>query len=160
MRHMLSCIVHNRPGVLAEVARAMAERHINIHSLAVNESEGESVSRLTIVIEAERDQFDAIARDTARIENVVRIEDLDRSGFLDRELVLAKIDLNAHELPSLMQVLEVMHASVVAIDQRTMTVEMTGTEEKISGFIRLLKPFGIREYARSGRVAVSAGDPT
>ena len=158
MRHTISCFVHNRPGVLAKIARSFAERNINIHSLAVNESEDEEASRLTIVIEGEKDQLEAIAEETIELEDVVEVEDLDREGFLDRELVLVKVNTRAKDLPHLMQIVEVMHANVAAMDTKTMTIEMTGTEEKISGFIRLLKPFGIQEYARSGRVAVSAGE--
>ena len=158
MRHTISCLVRNRPGVLARFAQSFADRNINIHSLAVNEAEDEEVSRITVVIEGEKDQLEPIAEDTARLPDVVEVEDLDRSGFLDRELALIKVRAEPKDLPRLMQIIEVMHATVAAIDVKTMTVEMTGTEEKISGFVRLLKPFGILEYARSGRVAVSAGE--
>ena len=157
MRHTISCIVKNRPGVLARVAKSFADRRINIHSLAVNESEEEDVSRITIVIEGEKNQLEALAVETAMLEDVVRVEDLDRSGFLDRELVLVKVNAKPEDLPRLMQVIEVMHANVAAMDTETITAEMTGTEDKITAFLRLLRPFGIREYARSGRVAVSAG---
>ncbi len=157
MRHTISCIVKNRPGVLARVAKSLADRRINIHSLAVNESEEEDVSRITIVIEGETNQIEAIAGETAMLEDVVRVDDLDRSGFLDRELVLIKVTAKPEDLPRLMQAVEVMHANIAAMDTETITAEMTGTEEKITAFLRLLRPFGIREYARSGRVAVSAG---
>jgi acetolactate synthase-1/3 small subunit len=139
------------------VAKAYGDRGINIHSLAVNESAEEDVSRITIVVEGERDQLEAIADDTAKLDDVVEVEDLDRSGFLDRELVLVKVASRPDDLPRLMQIVEVMRANVAAMDLNTMTLEMTGTEEKITAFIRLLKPFGVRECARSGRVAVSGG---
>lgn len=158
MRHTISCTVRNRPGVLAKIAGAFADRNVNIHSLAVNASEGEGVSRLTIVIECENDQLEGVAEDASKLDDVVEVEDLDRSGFLDRELVLVKVNSEPADLPRLMQVAEVMRASVVAISHEDMTIEMTGTEEKISAFIRLLKPFGVKECARSGRVAVSAGE--
>jgi len=157
MRHTISCIVRDRPGVLAKIAKAFGDKSVNIHSLAVNESEDEDVSRITIVIEGEKDQLESIALDAAELEDVIRVDDLDRSGFLDRELVLVKVDAKPEDLPGLMQIVEVMHANVAAMEPDAMTVEMTGTEEKINAFARLLKPFGIREYARSGRVAVSAG---
>ena len=110
------------------------------------------------MIEGEENELEPIADDTAQLEDVVTVEDLDRSGFLDRELVLVKVTATPQDLPHLMQILEVMHASVAAMGADTMTVEMTGAEEKITGFIRLLKPFGILECARSGRVAVSAAE--
>ena len=140
------------------MATAFAERHINIHSLAVNESESENVSRITIVIDGEEDKLEAIAEETATLEDVVAVEDLDRGGFLDRELVLVKVRTKPEDLPRLMQIVEVMHASVAGMGLETMTIEMTGTEEKITAFVRLLQPFGVLECARSGRVAVSSGD--
>ncbi|MFW6159234.1 MAG: acetolactate synthase small subunit [Planctomycetota bacterium] len=158
MRHMISCLVANRPGVLARIAKSFGDRNINIHSLAVNESEEENVSRLTIEIEGEVDQLEAIAEETARLEDVIEVEDLDRSGFVDRELMLAKVNTKPEDLPQLMQILEVMGAKVSAMKLDTMTVEMTGTEEKVTALIRMLVPFGIIECARSGRVAVSAGE--
>jgi len=159
MRHTISCLVRNRPGVLARMATAFADRDINIHSLAVNESEEEKVSRITVVIEGEEDQLKPMAEDMVELEDVVEVEDLDRSGFLDRELLLVKVNAKPEDLPRLMQICELMHANVAAMGHKTMTIEMTGAEEKISGFVRLLQPFGIQECARSGRVAVSAGEP-
>jgi acetolactate synthase-1/3 small subunit len=159
MRHTISCLVHNRPGVLAKLARSFADREVNIHSLAVNEADDEHVSRITMVVEGERDLLESVAVDIDRLEDVVEVEDLDRSGFLDRELVLVKVNAKPDDAPRLMQIVEVMRAHVAAMDVTTMTIEMTGTETKITALIRMLKPFGIRECARSGRVAVSAGDP-
>ena len=158
MRHIISCIVRNQPGVLAEVARCLAQRTINIHSLAVTESEGENTSRMTVVVLCKQDTLEAAARELEQIDNVVEVENLVRIGFLDRELVLVKVSPQPGDMPRLMQVLEVMRAGVAAMGRQTLTVEMTGTEERIHALLRLLKPFGIREYARSGLAAVSAGD--
>ncbi len=159
MRHTISCLARNRPGVLASVAKAFADRGVNVHSLAVNASEGENVSRLTIVIEGDKDRLDAAAEDMATLEDIKEVDDLDRGGFLDRELVLVKINTKPEDLPQVMQIIEVMGATVLAMSENTMTIEMPGSEVKISGFIRLLKPFGLLECARSGRVAVSSGEP-
>jgi acetolactate synthase-1/3 small subunit len=158
MRHTISCLVRNRPGVLARIANAFAEKQMNIHSLAVTEAEEDDVSRITVVIDGEDEQLEAIASDTRRLEDVVEVDDLDRSGFLDRELVLVKVVSKPADLPRLMQIVEVMRANVAAMDIDTMTIEMVGREEKVTALVRLLKEFGIRECARSGRVAVSAGD--
>ena len=158
MRHTISCLVRNRPGVLARVGLFFGERGVNIHSLAVNESEIENVSRITVMVEGEKDQLDAITVETAKLEDVVEVEDLDQSGYLDRELALVKVNSAPEDLPRMMQICEVMRANVAAMGHDTMTFEMTGREEKVSAFINLLKPFGIQECARSGRVAVSAGD--
>ena len=157
MRHTMSCIVKNQPGVLEKLAHALGSRGLNIHSLSVNESDEDNLSRVTIVIDGEREQLASVAIDISELDVVAGVEDLDRSGYLDRELVLIKVKAQPEDLPRLMQILEVMHATVIAMGHDNMTIEMSGTEEKISGFIRLLKPFGILEYARSGRVAVSAG---
>jgi len=158
MRHTISCIVKNRPGAMAGIADFFAERQINIHSLAVCETEGEKTSRLTIVVEYDEKSLEALASQVAAVKHVVEVDDLDRSGFLDRELVLVKIAAKPDDLPRVMQICEVMHAGVAAIGPETMTLEMVGPEQRISAFIRLLHVFDIRECARSGRVAVAAGD--
>jgi len=150
-------MVRNQPGVLEKLTRVLGNRSLNIHSLSVNESEEENLSRVTVVIEGTREQLEMATADIKELDVVADVEDLDRRGFLDRELVLMKVKTQPEDLPRLMQIVEVMHASVIAMGADNMTIEMTGTEEKISGFIRLLRPFGIIEYARSGRVAVSTG---
>jgi len=158
MRHTISCIVENRPGAVAVIADFFAERRINIHSLSVCETEGEKTSRVTLVVDYDEDSLETLASGLAALEHVVEVDDLDRSGFLDRELVIVKIAAKPEDLPRVMQICEVMHAGVAAIGDETMTLEMAGPEQRISAFIRLLHAFEIREYARSGRVAVAAGD--
>ena len=158
MRHTISCIVENRPGAVAGITDFFAERQINIHSLSVCETEGEETSRVTVVIENDEKSLETLASQLSELDHVVKVEDLDRSGFLDRELALVKIAAKAEDLPRVMQICEIMHAGVAAIGLDTMTLEMTGTEEKISAFLRLLHSFEIRECARSGRVAVAEGD--
>lgn len=158
MRHTISCLVRNRPGVLARIAAAFGERGVNIHSLAVNESDADNVSRITVVLDGEQDQLNAMAEQTAGLPDVVEVENLARRGFLDRELALVKVRCAPDNLPRLMQVCEVMRANVAALDRQSMTLEIAGVERKVSAFINLLRPFGILECARSGRVAVSEGD--
>lgn len=158
MRHTISCLVRNRPGVLARIAAAFGERGVNIHSLAVNESDADNVSRITVVLDGEQDQLNAMAEQTAGLPDVVEVENLARRGFLDRELALVKVRCAPENLPRLMQVCEVMRANVAALDRQSMTLEIAGVERKVSAFINLLRPFGILECARSGRVAVSEGD--
>jgi acetolactate synthase-1/3 small subunit len=158
MRHTISCLVRNQPGVLARIATAFGARGVNIHSLAVNESDADNVSRITVVLDGEQDQLSAMAEQTADLPDVVEVEDLAHRGFLDRELALVKVRCAPDNLPRLMQVCEVMRANVAALDRHSMTLEIAGVESKVSAFINLLRPFGILECARSGRVAVSEGD--
>ena len=158
MRHTISCVVKSRPGVIAGITEGLARRQINIHSLAVTETEGEATSRITLVIEGDEGTLATVASQLAALDVVEAVDDLDRSGFLDRELVLVKIGARPEDLPRIMQICEVMHAGVAAMGIETMTLEMANTAEKTSAFIRLLRPFGIREYARSGCVAVGKED--
>lgn len=158
MRHTISCIVQNQPGVMAGIADFFGRRQINIHSLSVCETEGQKTSRVTIVIETEAESVEEFASQLVAVKHVLEVDDLDRSGFLDRELVLVKLAVKAEELPRIMQICEVVHASVAAMGLNSLTLEMTGTEQKISAFIHLLQPFDVRECARSGRVAVAAGE--
>ena len=110
------------------------------------------------IIEGDEGALATVASQLAALDTVVAVDDLDRSGFLDRELVLIKVGAKPEDLPRIMQICEVMHASVAAMGIETMTLEMANTEDKISAFIHLLQPFGIRECARSGRVAVGKED--
>ncbi|MBN2322720.1 MAG: acetolactate synthase small subunit [Spirochaetes bacterium] len=161
MRNTISCLVQNRPGVLAAIAKYLSERNINIHSIADTESDGEQISRITVVIDNDDDDpqdLQGIAGQLSTIENVVEVEELDRTGFLERELVLILMKAETKRMPELMQILEVMQASVAAMGEETITVEMTGTEKKISSLLRLLGPFRIKEYARSGLAAIREGE--
>jgi acetolactate synthase I/III small subunit len=155
MRHTISCIVNNRPGVIAGITEFFAHRLININSLSVSETAGEQTSRVTIVIECPETSVEPLAAMMAEHKLILKMDDLDRTGFLDRELALVKIGARPEDLPRIMQICEIMHASVAALGLDSMTLEMTGTEQKITAFIRLVQPFGVRECARSGRVAVA-----
>ena len=137
MRHTISCLVRNRPGVLARIAAAFGERGVNIHSLAVNESDADNVSRITVVLDGEQDQLNAMAEQTAGLPDVVEVENLARRGFLDRELALVKVRCAPDNLPRLMQVCEVMRANVAALDRQSMTLEIAGDLADTCGIVEL-----------------------
>ena len=154
MKHTVSCIVENNPGVLASIAGSFAEVGINITSLAVGETEDSALSRMTIVVNCEEDRLAKVVEHLQKLEEVMRVEDLDREEFIERELMLVKVKAEGEDIAKVMQLVEIFHATVVGIGKDGLVIEMCGLDTRVDALIDLLKPFGIVELARTGRVAV------
>ncbi|HDP34526.1 MAG TPA: acetolactate synthase small subunit [Candidatus Hydrogenedentes bacterium] len=158
MKHTLSCIVRNQRGVLAQVSEAFAAKGINILSLAVAETEDLGVSRATIVISGDEATVADAERECESLDVVVRLEDLASEEFYARELMLVKVRVNADNTPSIMQAAELFQARVIGMSEHTVTIELAGEHRALDGFLTMVKPMGIVAMARSGLIAVSAGD--
>jgi len=157
MKHTLSVLVENKPGVLTRVAGLFARRGFNIDSLVVAETEDPQVSRMTITIE-ERDQsVEQITKQLHKLINVLKITTLDAGSSVERELLLVKVKADARSRPEIMQMVEIFGATIVDVTSEVLLIEMTGTREKVGAFIDLLAPFGIIELMRTGRLAMSRG---
>ncbi len=161
MKHTVTCLVKNQPGALAELTGAFFERGINIYSLAVSEREESEVSRMTIVVEAEEHQLDEIDKVAGEVEAVTAIQDLSMDELTTRELLLLKVQATPENIPKIMQTAEMFRAEVVAVNKTTLTLAHVSIAQRIDGLIRALRPLGIVELARSGRIAVtnSESDP-
>jgi acetolactate synthase-1/3 small subunit len=160
MKHTVSCIVENNPGVLASIAGSFAEKGINITSLAVGETEDVALSRMTIVVNCEEEALSEVVDHLQELEEVLRVEDLDREEFIERELMLVKVRAEGEEIAKVMQLVEIFHATVVGISKDGLVIEMTGLDTRVDALIELLRPFGIIELARTGRVAVEHHEET
>ncbi len=158
MAELISCRVYNQPGVLAAVAGFLAEKNINIRSVTLTEAQGENTSLMIVSVEGDNDGIATAADKLHAFEKVLDVERLDKNHYLDRELLLVKVIAKPSDIPLLMQILESMRATVSAMGRDTITIEMTGNQERISALLKLLEQFDIREYARSGPVAVSKMD--
>lgn len=156
--HTISGLVKNQPGVLFKIAKVFGEANINIKSLVVGETEDESLSRMTIVVKAPENLIKKVEDKLQHIMYVKKIDDLSAGEFLARELVLIKVASGKTDSLKIMQIAEIFHAEVVGVGKETLTLEMTGDEEKTKGFIQLLKPFGIKSLARTGRIAIKRND--
>jgi acetolactate synthase-1/3 small subunit len=158
MKHTLSCLARNEPGVLAKIARSFAEEGINIYSLAAGEVEEEGKSRMTIVVEADIDTVKRAEERLGRIEEVIKLRDFSDEELIAMELLLIKIRLKPESIPQILQIAELVGAQVISVSDLSMVLTLAAEEKKVNGMIRMLKPLGIVEMSRSGKLAVSSAD--
>ena len=158
MKHTVSCLVKNQRGVLAQVSEAFAGKGINIESLAVAETEDPAVSRATIVVTGDDETVAEAERQCKSLAVVIRLEDLASEEFHARELMLVKLRVGPDTIPSIMQASELFQARVIGMSDRTITIELAGEHRALDGFLKMVSPLGIAALARSGTIAVSAGD--
>jgi acetolactate synthase-1/3 small subunit len=158
LKHTISGLAKNRPGILAQIVGVFKKFDVNIKSVAVSETDSFDTSRLTLVVEGQDKEIKSATGQVEKLRDVLEIDDLSRQEFLDREMALVKVKFRAEELSQLTQTAEVFGARVVAMGKQTVTFEIAGEEERVDGFINALSSFGIRAFARSGRVALKRGD--
>lgn len=158
MKHTISCLVRNEPGVLAHVARRFADEKINIFSLAAGTTESPAVSRMTIVVDGDDKTVAHVERVIQELPNVLEVQDLASEEFFARELLLVKVAIAPESISRLMQMAEMFDARVIGVTPHTMTLELAAEDHRIDAMLKLLEPLKIVSVARSGRIAVSAGD--
>jgi acetolactate synthase-1/3 small subunit len=156
-RHTLSVLVENKPGVLARVAALFSRRGFNIDSLAVGPTEHSDVSRMTIVVNVEDLPLEQVTKQLNKLVNVIKIVELDNAASVQRELLLVKVRADLSARSQVLEVVQLFRAKVVDVAADAVSIEATGTVEKLEAFIRVLEPFGIRELVQSGMVAVGRG---
>lgn len=155
MRHTVSVLAVNHPGVLARVAGLFSRRGYNIDSLAVGKTEDPETSRMTIVIDAEDEVvLEQITKQLYKLIDVIKISDLTQVDMVERELILIKISAISANRAEILQIVGIFRGKVVDVGDKALIVEATGTQEKIEALLAMLKPFGIKEIARTGRVAM------
>ena len=157
MQHTISVLVENKPGVLTRVASLFARRGFNIDSLAVGPTEDPTLSRMTIVVSAEDTPLEQITKQLHKLINVIKIQDLDPKEMVDRELVLFKVSAPPDRRHEIIEVATVFRAKVVDVGKNSMTIEATGAGEKLAAMEDLLRAYGIKELARTGKIALSRG---
>ena len=157
MKHTLSVLVENKPGVLTRVAALFARRGFNIDSLVVAETEDSEFSRMTITVDEQDQTVEQVTKQLHKLINVIKITDLDPSGAVERELLLVKVKADAQTRTEIMQMTEIFGARIVDVTSDVLLIEMTGAREKVGALIDLLMPFGIVELMRTGRLAMSRG---
>jgi acetolactate synthase-1/3 small subunit len=155
--HTLSVLVENKPGVLARVAGLFSRRSFNIESLAVGPTENPEVSRMTIVVAVEELPLEQVTKQLNKLVNVIKIVELEKSTAVQRELLLVKVRADATVRSQVLETVQLFRAKVVDVSPEALTVEATGTSDKIGALRRMLEPYGIRELVQSGMVAVGRG---
>ena len=157
MKHTLSILVENKPGVLTRVAGLFARRGFNIESLVVGESEDPRLSRMTITIDGAEQPIDQVTKQLHKLINVVKIRDLDPESMVARELALMRINADGDKRTEVLQLAEIFRAKVVDVDRKTMTLEVTASPDTLEALEKLLQPLGIIEIVRTGTVAIGRG---
>ncbi|MGB4440630.1 MAG: acetolactate synthase small subunit [Coriobacteriia bacterium] len=157
MQHTLSVLVENKPGVLTRVASLFARRGFNIDSLAVGETEDPTLSRMTIVVAADENAIEQITKQLHKLINVIKIQDLDPKYMIDRELVLYKVNAAPDRRHEVIEIANVFRAKIVDVGKNSLTIEATGTGDKLAAMEDLLRAYGIKELARTGRIALARG---
>lgn len=157
MNHIISVLVENKAGVLAKISGLFSRRGFNIESLAVGPTDDEKISRITIVVNAEEHSIEQIIKQLYKLINVIKIQELDPSNIVERELVLIKVNADSKTRPEILEIVSVFRANIVDVAKKTIMIEITGNSRKVKGLEELLRPFGILELVRTGKIACSRG---
>ena len=157
MQHTLSVLVENKPGVLTRVTSLFARRGFNIDSLAVGPTEDPTLSRITIVVNAEDTPIDQVMKQLHKLINVIKIQDLDPAESIDRELVLFKVNAPPEKRHEIIEIANVFRAKIIDVGKNSMTIEATGSPDKLSAMEDLFRAYGIKELARTGKIALARG---
>lgn len=157
MQYTLSVLVENHFGVLARIAGLFSARGFNIVSLSVAETEDPTVSVMTIVVDGDNRVVDQVKKQLNKLIEVIKVRDLTEEEYVERELALIKVGVNATKRREIIEIADVFKGKVVDISHTTITIEVTGSEEKVDAIIELLKSYGILEMARTGKIALLRG---
>jgi len=157
MKHTISVLVNNKPGVLARTAGLFARRGFNIDSLAVSTTQDPGVSRMTIVVDGADQILEQITKQLYKLMDVIRVLDHQEEAVVNRELALIKVDAEPNLRGEIMQIVNIFRANIIDVSEKTFTIEVTGQADKIDALAGLLEKFGIREMMRTGRIVLSRG---
>ena len=157
MKHTLSILVENTPGVLTRVAGLFARRAFNIESLAVGLSEDPRLSCITIVIDGDEHPVDQVTKQLHKLINVVKIRDLQPDNSVSAELVLVRVAGEGDKRTEALQIAEIFKAKIVDVDRKALTLRVVGTTDKVEALLELLQPLGVLEVVRTGSVAMGRG---
>jgi acetolactate synthase-1/3 small subunit len=157
MRHVLSALVQNVPGVLSHISGMLASRGYNIDSLAVGETEDPRLSRMTFVVVGDDRVLEQVRKQLEKIVTVVRVEDVSSQNYVERDLMLIKVSAPPGKRSEIRELTDIFRGRIVDVAPEMVIVEISGPERKIEAFIELMRPFGIIELVRTGRIAMVRG---
>jgi len=156
-KHVLSILVENRPGVLARIAGLFARRGFNIDTLAVGPTDDANISRITLTLDGAVHPIDQVTKQLHKLVNVLKIRDMEPEETIAREMALFKVTAAVENRGEIMQFADIFRAKIVDVSRRTMTVEVTGSADKIEAFERMIRPHGLVEMVRTGEIAIARG---
>ena len=156
-KHTLSVLVENKPGVLTRIAGLFSRRGFNIDSLAVGPTEHPEVSRMTVVVDVEDLPLEQVTKQLNKLVEVLKVVELDQNASVQREILLVKVRADMQTRSHILETAQLFRAKVVDVATDAVTIEATGSSDKLDALLRILEPFGIRELVQSGRVAIGRG---
>ncbi|MFH1737122.1 MAG: acetolactate synthase small subunit [Actinomycetota bacterium] len=157
MRHTISALVENKPGVLVRIAGLFSRRGFNIESLAVGPTEKPNISRMTIVVDVADRPLEQVTKQLYKLINVIKVSDLKQDEAVDRELALFKVSAAPDKRAEIIEIVDIFRAKIIDATRKELIIECTGTEDKIEAIENMLKPYGIREMSRTGKIALARG---
>ncbi len=157
MRHVISALVINEPGVLARVAGMFSARGFNIDSLVVGRTETSDLSRMTIVVNADDNTVDQVRKQLAKLVEVVKVRDFKDLAYIERDLLLLTVSVTPENRGEVVEIVELFRGRVVDVAKSSLMIELSGTEEKLESFVDLMQTYGITELARTGVIAMARG---
>ena len=156
-KHVLSILVENKPGVLTRIAGLFARRGFNIDTLAVGPTDDPNISRITLTLDGAVHPIDQVTKQLHKLVNVLKIRDMEPEETIAREMALFKVTAAVEGRAEIMQFAEIFRAKIVDVSRRTMTIEITGSADKVEAFERMIRPHGLVEMVRTGEVAIARG---
>jgi acetolactate synthase-1/3 small subunit len=157
MKHTIAVIMENKSGVLTRIAGLFSRRSFNIDSLSVGATDNPDYSRMTLTVHGDEDVLEQVIKQLSKLINVIRVSELEPAESVERELAVIKVSADRENRGEIMQIVEIFRASIIDVSARSMIIEATGDEEKIDAIVQLLRQFGIKELARTGKVSMVRG---
>ena len=157
MQHTITALVENRPGVLARVAGLFSRRGYNIESLAVSNTDEPTISRMTIVFAGEDKVLEQVQKQLHKLIDVIKVFDYAHLPSVERELALVKVTAEPDKRHEIMQIAAIFRGQIIDVSEHTLTIELTGLVDKLDAFENLMRPYGIKELVRTGRIVLARG---
>jgi acetolactate synthase I/III small subunit len=158
-KHVLSLMVENKPGVLARIAGLFSRRGFNIDTLAVGPTDDPEISRITLTLDGAVHPIDQVTKQLHKLVNVIKIRDMEPNQTVAREMAMFRVQAPVESRAEIMHFAEIFRAKIVDVSRRTLTIEVTGSNDKIDAFERMVRPHGLIEMARTGEVAIARSRP-
>jgi acetolactate synthase-1/3 small subunit len=154
MRHTISVLVENKAGVLARVSNLFRRRGYNIESITVGKSEREGIARITLEVDGDEMVIEQMTKQLNKLVDVIKVSDITHDDIIERQLMLVKVTAEASTRSEILQIVDIFRANVVDVSPRALVIEITGDKDKLNAFEALIRPFGIKEIACTGKLAM------
>jgi len=157
MKHTIAVIMENKSGVLTRIAGLFSRRSFNIESLSVGATDHPEYSRMTLTVEGDEDVLEQVTKQLSKLINVIRVSELDPEESVERELAVIKVNADKDGRGEIMQIVDIFRANIIDVSSRSMIIEVTGDSQKVDAIIHMLRQYGIKELARTGKVSMVRG---